>query len=173
MGNPDPKVFLVHLGTKDNEALLEKQARKEREGLQVPEGSPAFLDPKEIRACPVWTGVTGSQGCLGQRVSRGNRGLLVTPGCRDYLGSLEFRVQRVLLVKRVTQALLANLGSWGIQASRASRGLQERWALEDPGVCPVTEERWDQWDPPACQANWALWGVLASPACLVHQDFQE
>lgn len=85
--------------------------------------------------------VMGYLECLEQRVIQGNLGLLVMQDCRGYLVCPGFLVQRVLLVKRVTQVLQGNLVNWGIQANRASRGRQERWDPEDPGGFLAVEEK--------------------------------
>lgn len=81
----------------------------------------------------MWMAVKGYLECPEQRVNQGSLGLLVMQDCRAYLVYLEFLVQRVLLVKRVTQVLQGSLVNWGIQANRVNRGLQERWDLEDLG----------------------------------------
>lgn len=167
------KVFLVHLVTKDSEDLQEKQVPREREGLKVLEEFLVPLGPKEIRACQVWMAVRGYLECLEQRVNQGNLDLLVMQDCRGYLGYPEFLVPRVLLVKRVTQALQGSLVSWGIQANRANRGRQERWDPEDPGGSLAVEVKSGQSDPQDHQVNWVLSVALASPACPAPLDFQE
>lgn len=135
------EVFRVHQVIKDSEDLQEKQVPRETEGLKVLEEFLASLGPKETRACQVWMAATGYLECLEQRVTQGNLGLLVMQDCRGYLGCLEFLVQRVLLVKRVTQVLQGSLANWGIQVNRANRGQQERWDPEDPGGFLAVEEK--------------------------------
>lgn len=87
-----------------------------------------------------------------------------------YLG---FLVQKAWLVKRVTQVLPGSLASWEVQENQASKGLQERWDLEDPGVSLEVEGKWAQKGPPASQVNWDLVGALAFLACLGPLDFLE
>lgn len=89
----------------------------------------------------MWTAGKEYLECLEQRVNQGNLGLLVKRDCRDYLVYPEFLVQRVLLVKRVTQVLQGSLVNWGIQANRANRGRQERWDLEDLEGFLAVEEK--------------------------------
>lgn len=173
MENLGLEVFLVHLVIKDSEDLQEKQVPRETEGLQVLEEFLASLGPKETRACQVWMAMTGSLEYPEQRVNQGNPGLLGMQDCRGYLVCLELLVQRVLRVKRVTQALQGNPDNWGIQANRANRGRQERWDPEDPKGFQAAEEKLDPWDPQAYQVNWVLLAALASLACLAPPDFLE
>lgn len=173
MENLGLEAFLVHLVTKDSEVLQEKQVPKETEGLKVLEEFLASLGLKETRACQVWMAMMGYLEYPGQRVIQGNLGLLVMQDCRGFLVCLEFLVQRVLLVKRVTQVLQGSLVNWGIQANRANRGHQERWDREDHGGFLAVEEKQDPKEPQAFQVNWVLLVALASLACPAPLDFLE
>lgn len=141
MENPGLKVFLVHLVTKDSEALQEKQVPRETKVLKDLEGFLESLGPKETRACREWMAEMGYLGCPEQRVSQGSLGLLVMQGYRGYQVYLEFLVQRVFLVKRVTREPQGSLDNWEIQANRVSRGLPERWDHAGPEGFRAVEEK--------------------------------
>lgn len=89
----------------------------------------------------MWMAVMEYLECLEQRVNQGNLDLLVMRDYRDYRVYLDFLVQRVLPVKRVTQVLQESLVNWEIRANRANKGLQEKWDPEDPGGFLAVEEK--------------------------------
>lgn len=72
-------------------------------------------------------------------MKQGSLDLPVMWDCRVYRAYLGFLVQKVLLVKRVTQVLRGSLVSWEVQENQANKGLRERSGLEDPGAFLAVE----------------------------------